>query len=390
MSARMTIAMIGSKGIPSKSGGVERHVDELSRRLVRRGMDVVVYTRGWYVGRKQKTYHGVRLVQLPSIHTKHWDAISHSIIAALHAMIIERVDVVHLHGIGPALITPLLRMIPGVRVVVTYHSPDYYHQKWGRLARTMLRAGEWMACRYAHELIVVSEELDRHVWSVYRRQAVMIPNGAVVPSPKSIASTRQLLRRMRIPTPGYILYVGRLIPHKGVHTLINAYALLKNNVPLVVVGEGYHTDRYVQSLKILAKNSKNVLFVGERHGRDLDALFRGAAVVVQPSQSEGLSLSLLEAMSYRKPVVVSDIVENRDVVPNSDFWFHTNDVNDLVRVLRFVLLRGDLAQIQARVNQTIVRDRYNWDRIADRTARLYQNFARRPMLVAGELVHTNS
>ncbi|MBI5135000.1 glycosyltransferase family 4 protein [Candidatus Uhrbacteria bacterium] len=385
---RMTVAMIGSKGIPSKSGGVERHVEELSKRLVSDGLEVIVYTRGWYVRRKQKTFYGVRLIQLPSIHTKHWDAITHSLIAAVHAIVIVRADIIHIHGIGPALITPLVRLIPGVRVVVTYHSPDYYHQKWGRLARLLLRAGEWMACRYAHELIVVSEELNRHVWSVYRRQAAVIPNGAVVPESRPVATTRELLRRMKIGNAGYILYVGRLIPHKGVHTLITAYGSLKKNIPLVIVGDGHHTDHYVQTIKILARANKDILFVGERYGRELDALWRGAAVVVQPSESEGLSLSLLEAMSYRKPVVVSDIAENRDVVPNPDFWFHTNDANDLVRVLRFVLARDDAAQRQARVNQSIVRDRYNWDRIAQRTVLVYQQLARPAAPVAAELART--
>ncbi len=362
MKQTLTIAMIGSKGIPAASGGVERHVEELSTRLVRQGLRVLVYTRPWYTPRKQSTYKGVELRPLPSIHTKHLDAITHTFIAVLHATLIESVDIVHLHGIGPALLTPLVQLIPGVRVVVTYHSPDYYHQKWGWFARMSLRIGEWVACRFADELIVVSKELERHVWAVYRRASTMIPNGAAVVTGRT--NIKPIQERLGIPRSGYILYVGRLIPHKGVHTLIAAWKALRTNIPLVIVGEGYHTDRYVQSLNALAGANDHIIFVGQRRGKELDALFRGASVVVQPSQSEGLSLSLLEAMSYAKPVVVSDIVENREVMTNPDFWFHSTDVNDLVRVLKFVMSRSDVSKAQGRANREMIERWYNWNAIA--------------------------
>lgn len=370
MKQPLAIAMIGSKGIPAASGGVERHVEELSTRLVRQGLRMLVYTRPWYAPRKLLTYKGVELRPMPSIHTKHLDAITHTLVAIIHAAIIERVDIIHLHGIGPALLTPLVRLIPGVRAVVTYHSPDYYHQKWGWIARVSLRLGEWVACRFAQELIVVSKELERHVWSVYRRASTTIPNGATIVSAR--VSKRTLQQQLGITRPGYILYVGRLIPHKGVHTLIAAWKALRTKTPLVIVGQGYHTDEYVRSLKTLAGGHPNIIFCGQRRGNELDALFRGASIVVQPSQSEGLSLSLLEAMSYAKPVVVSDIVENREVMTNPDFWFHSTDVNDLVRVLKFVINRPDVSKKQGKVNQEMVERWYNWNMIALATTERYR------------------
>ncbi len=371
MKQTLVIAMIGSKGIPAASGGVERHVEELSTRLVRQGLRVLVYTRRWYTPRKQSTYKGVELRPLPSIRTKHLDAITHTFLAILHASIIEHVDIIHLHGIGPALLTPFIRLIPGMRVVVTYHSPDYYHQKWGWFARTSLRIGEWVACRFADELIVISKELERHVWAVYRRATTMIPNGATVVEGRT--NIRPIQERLGIARSGYILYVGRLIPHKGVHTLIAAWKALRTKVPLVIVGEGYHTNQYVQQLNGLAGSNANIIFVGQRVGKELDALFRGASVVVQPSQSEGLSLSLLEAMSYAKPVVVSDIVENREVMTNPDFWFHSTDVNDLVRVLKFVMNRSDASKAQGRANRDMIERWYNWNMIALATIERYRN-----------------
>lgn len=371
MKQNLAIAMIGSKGIPAASGGVERHVEELSTRLVRQGLRVLVYTRPWYTHRKQSTYKGVELRPLPSIHTKHLDAITHTFLAILHASVIERVDIIHLHGIGPALLTPMVRLIPGVRVVVTYHSPDYYHQKWGWFARASLRIGEWVACHFANELIVVSKELERHVWAVYRRSSTTIPNGATIMTGRT--NIRPIQERLGIARSGYILYVGRLIPHKGVHTLIAAWKALHTKVPLVIVGEGYHTEGYVQSLNRLAGASANIIFAGQRCGKELDALFRGASVVVQPSQSEGLSLSLLEAMSYAKPVVVSDIVENREVMTNPDFWFHSTDVNDLIRVLKFVMNRSDASKAQGKANRDMIERWYNWNVIALATAERYRN-----------------
>jgi len=368
---RLRVALIGSKGIPTHSGGVERHVQELATRLVRKGVVVTVYARAWYTKSVDGVYRGVTVRHLATLHTKHLDAISHTFFSLLHAMV-RKNDIIHIHGIGPALLTPIARLFSNAHIVVTLHCQDYYHQKWGPVARFALRMGEWTAVKWSHELIVVSRELQRYIWLTYHQSAEYIPNGATLPARS--ASYRNQLKRLKT-LPGYLLYVGRLIPHKGVHVLIEACRLLKARIPLLIVGAGSYTDDYVRSLKRFAAPVPNVRFLGERTSKELDALYRGARLVVQPSQSEGMSLALLEAMSYAKPVVVSSIPENQEVMSDSDFSFYPNDPQHLATVLQWALRRPLECAKQGRLNRSIVREAYHWESIAGDTARVYRRLA---------------
>lgn len=363
----LRIAFIGSKGIPAHSGGVERHVHELATRLGRKGIAVTVYARRWYTKSRDTLHGNVAVRHLFSFRTKHLDAISHSLVALMDAMIAKN-DIIHIHGIGPALLTPIARLLSNARIVVTLHCQDYYHQKWGPFARIALRMGEWMAVRFSHELIVVSRELQRHIWGTYHRSAEYIPNGATLPLPDP--SYRKQLQRLQV-LPGYLLYVGRLIPHKGVHVLVEAYRLLNVSIPLLIVGAGSHTDEYVRSLKRFASPVPNIRFLGERTGKQLDALYRGARLVIQPSQSEGMSLALLEAMSYAKTVVASAIPENEEVMSNPDFLFYPTDPHHLAVVLERALHRRAECAREGRLNRSVVRSLYHWDGIARDTVKVY-------------------
>ena len=380
---RLTVAFIGSKGIPARSGGVERHVQEVAQRLVRDGMDVLVYSRSWYTKNRQGNWKNIPLRFLPSVRTKHLDAITHTALSILDAMI-RKFDIIHIHGIGPALLTPLARILTRSRIVVTLHCQDYYHQKWGLIARFALRLGEWCAVQCSHELIVVSRELQRHIWATYHRSAVYIPNGATLPTLKANPH-RSTLHRLGL-RPGYLLYVGRLIPHKGVHVLIEAYRAFRPKTPLIIVGAGSYTDEYVRSLKKFASPDSHIRFMGERNGAQLDALYRGASICIQPSQSEGLSLSLLEAMSYAKPVVISAIPENLEVMDDLRFSFHATDPKDLAHVLQWALRHPMESRRQARLNRATVRTRYHWDRIAADTIALYARLTSPQHLPSVELL----
>jgi len=286
----MKIAFIGQKGIPAKSGGIETHVEELASRMVADGHRVFAYVRNNYTQKDLAEYKGVTLIHLPSIPTKHLDAISHTFLASIHSLF-GGYDIIHYHGIGPSLLSWIPKLFTRkTKVVATFHCQDYYHQKWGWFARLSLRFGERMTCRVPDATIAVSKGLAKYAFEKYGRKAEVIPNGAsVLYSPKTDALLQWGLKDKR-----YILSQGRLIKHKGIHYLIEAFkqledsAKIPNNFKLVIVGGSHFTDDYVEYLHTIAKGRDNIVFTGAQSGQAMRELFSHAYIFVQPSESEGM------------------------------------------------------------------------------------------------------
>lgn len=365
----MRIYFIGQKGIPSKSGGVEKHVEELSVRLAKQGHEVFVYTRPNYTKPGLKKYKGVNLISLPNIGTKHLDAISHTFMACLD-VVFRKADVVHFHSIGPSSLLWIVKILkPGTPVVATFHARCYFHKKWGTFARSFLKFGEYMICNLADKTITVSRSLNEYAKDVYRKEAVYIPNGVELPN----RHEPRLIKKWGLKKNGYILAVSRLVRHKGLHTLVQAYNQLETNKKLVIVGGGVFTDDYVIELKKLAGDNKNIIFTGQKSGRILKELFTNAHLFVQPSESEGLSIAILEAMSYRKAVLASNIKENKEAVGNTGIAFRVNDVESLKKKLQFVLKRPELVQEKGAMGRRRVEKFYNWTDITNEIIEVYES-----------------
>lgn len=377
----MKVAMIGQKGIPAIYGGIERHVEELSTRLAECGIDVFAYCRPWYgVGDGAAKdlgarFKNVNLVYLPSFKTKHLDAISHTFLATIHALF-GRYDVIHYHGVGPALLSWIPRVFcRKAKVVVTFHCIDRKHQKWGGFAKIMLRAGEWAACRFAHKTITVSKTLQQYCSEAYDKDTVYIPNG--VPIREDIVSgASETLGRFNLEKGKYLLMVSRLVKHKGAHYLIEAFKDLRNtqqnfsDLKLVFAGDSSFTDDYVRALKGLAGDDNNIIFTGFQAGRSLEDLFLNCLAVVHPSESEGLPIAVLEAMSYGKVVLASDIPENMELVKEHGMHFSNKDIEDLKRQLQRLLQKNDLFG-EGLDAKKFVADNYNWDKIVLQVKDLY-------------------
>jgi glycosyltransferase involved in cell wall biosynthesis len=366
----MKIAFIGQKGIPATSGGVERHVDELSTRLARAGHDVYVYTRPHYTNRYLKHYQQVNLISLPSIATKHFDAITHTFFACFDAIFFRDYDIIHFHSIGPSSLIWTIKLFkPGTPVLATFHAKCYEHRKWGSMAKDLLKMGEFVLNRTADKVITVSKSLKKYADDWYGIESVYIPNGVNIPKllPADIIS-----KKWGLSKNSYYLIVSRLVGHKGIHNAIKAYKTMATGKKLVIVGEGAHTNTYVEYLHALADFDPNIIFTGEQSGETLAELFSNAYLFIQPSESEGLSIALLEAMSYNRPVLVSDIPENREVVGKEGFLFKNKDHNDLKKKLTLYESSHNVRSGHKNKNKGIVRENYDWDDITSSTLEAYR------------------
>ena len=372
----MKITMIGQKGVPSRFGGIETHVTELSTRLVRAGHEVVAYTRPWYATPGSDRYNGIQLISLPSIHTKHLDAISHTFFATVHACLFVRPDIMHFHGVGPSLLAWIPRILrPQAIVITTFHCVDREHEKWGTFARWMLSLGERACVRLADATIVVSKTLKQYIADSYKAAAAYIPNGI---TPRRVTTDSAVLRSFGLTSYQYVAMVSRLVRHKGAHTLVAAWQKARalrpelfKDMKLAIVGDSAFTDAYVKELKKLAANEPSIVFTGYQQGETLSTLFSGARFMVHPSTSEGLPIAILEAMSFGKAVIAADIPVNLEVIAEHGLSFPAGDIDVLAEQMIACIEDPMLCASIGHAARELVETEYHWDDIGEATANLY-------------------
>lgn len=359
----MKVFVTGTRGIPNIIGGVETHCEELFPLVARREYKITLARRSAYVmpDNVLSIFNGVYLVDIFSPKTKSFEAIIHSFLAIVYAKR-KHFDVIHIHAIGPSLVIPIARFL-GLKVIMTHHGPDYDRQKWGLLAKASLKLGEWCAAKFANEIIVISETINQILKTKYNRHnAWLIPNGVKLPV---LALSDEYIKSLGLLKGQYIIAVGRFVPEKGFHDLIDAYLRCKLTQKLVLVGEADHESEYSQSLKDKARKN-NVVLTGFIKGDKLNEIFTHAALFVMPSYHEGLPIALLEAMSYNLKVLVSDIPANLEVKLRKQSYFNVGDVDDLAFCLTERLNSSEES------NYTdLIRTKYNWETIAKMTIQVY-------------------
>lgn len=369
--------MIGQKGIPAIYGGIERHVEELSLELAKQGHEVFAYARAWYTPKNIRHYHGVKVLHTPALRTKHLDAITHTFTATVHALW-QKMDVIHYHGVGPALLSWIPRIFaPKTKVIATMHCLDRYHQKWGLFARLMLRLGEWAACKFPHETIAVSKTIYNYCLNEFQKQTVYIPNG-VKPAG---ASNSSLVEEFGVTPEKYLLMVSRLVKHKGAHYLLEAWQIARQQNPellqdykLVIVGDAVFTDSYVAQLRNMARGDKSIVFTGWQKDQALAQLYAHAKLFVHPSENEGLPITVLQAMACAKPVLVSDIPEHKEVISDCNFWFNNADIYSLAEKIVWLVGNEQLLKEAGAKNKIMAAKNHNWEDITRQTAELYSSF----------------
>jgi glycosyltransferase involved in cell wall biosynthesis len=367
----MRVMVLGLRGFPEIQGGVETHAEHLYPLLVKLGCEVDVIVRSPYVPKSNgNTWRGVRFRRLwsPGPGAKGVEAFVHSLLGVLYAAL-KRPDLLHIHAIGPALMAPLGRLL-GLRVVVTHHGRDYDREKWGIFARWVLRTGERLGIQFANQRIAISKTIKEMIRAKYDRDSVLIPNGVNIPK---LPDTTVALQRFSLKLARYILMVSRLVPEKRHIYLIRAFA--EANLPewkIVLVGALDHPDDYIRTVLSLSQPERNIVLTGFQGGSALQELYANAGLFVLPSSHEGLPIVLLEAFSYGLPVLASDIPANLEVGLPAEHYFPLGDVSALSQMLRRFLAGKSDEQLGAEVRNW-VKQRYDWERIAKQTLRVYVN-----------------
>jgi glycosyltransferase involved in cell wall biosynthesis len=377
--------MIGLKGIPfgEDGGGVERHVEELSLRLVKLGHEVIAYVRPKFTADGVTEYKGVKLISIFSIPTKNLDTITYTFLATLN-VIFQPVDIVHFHGVGPSTLAWIVRIFkPKAKVIVTFHSIDRFHKKWGWFARLYLAWGEWTACHFAHHTIAVSRAIQQYCLHKFNKKTEYIPNG--ISLRKFNLNRDNKIKKLGVQKDGYLLTVARLVKHKGIHYLIVAYKKMEQkfgidpqNWPggvirkLVIVGAPSYTHDYLNYLKKIAGDDKNIIFAGFQTGETLAQLFANAYLYVHPSESEGLSITILEALSYGKCVLSSNIPENLEVLDHGGYSFESKNVNDLYEKLVYLFDFEEDVRRRGTHGFKFVKEHFDWDNIAKELEVVYK------------------
>lgn len=388
----MQIAMLGHKRIPSREGGVEIVVEELATRMASMGHEVTVYNRkGSHVAGigneqleygKNYDYKGVKVKTVFTFDKKSVNAIVYSFFATIKACF-SKADVIHFHAEGPCSMLPLAKVFRK-KCIATIHGLDWQRSKWGGFAKKFLLFGERMAAEHADKVIVLSESVKKYFQDAYNRETIVIPNGIDKPE---YQEPQIITYKYGVHGQDYLLFLARLVPEKGVHTLLEAYEKSGIKLPLLIVGGSSHSSEYCQKIESMVKQinddagrnktDQKVILTGFVQGRELEELYSNALFYILPSEIEGMPLSLLEAMSYGNLCLTSDIRENTDVTEEYGFSFKTGDVDDLAEKLIELCESIDMIRSSEKYTreniQKFILKKYNWDDVTKRTLVCYED-----------------
>lgn len=359
---KLRVAFVGGRGIVGTYSGIETYYEEVGARLASRGHEVTAYCREYFTPSLEE-YRGIRIRRLPCLRTKHLETISHSVLATL-ACLVQDLDIIQYHAVGSAPLAALPRLF-GRTTVVSVRGLDWQRAKWGALARSVLRMGEWASVRFPSATVVVSRQLQRHYTATHGRHTYCIPNAVVAGQRQPPAA----IRRFGLERDGYLLYAGRISPEKGLHTLLEALRPLPRKLKLVLAGGSSYSGDYIEQLRRSAWDE--VLFLGNVDHAAIEALLSNCYAFILPSTMEGLSISLLEALSFGNCIVTTDIPENREVVGAAGLTFPPGDVAALRGILAD-LLENPQRVVEYRERAAArARMQPDWDEVARLTEELY-------------------
>ena len=370
--SKLSCVMFGQKHINSREGGIEVVVEELATRMVKKNLHVTcINRRGHHISGAEfdtqplNEYKGIKILTVPTIKKRGLAALSSAFFASVRTAWGDY-DIVHIHAEGPALFCWIPKLA-GKRVICTIHGLDHQRAKWSKIGKFFILQGEKAAVKYSDEIIVLSKAVQNYFIDKYNRKTVFIPNGVNRPE---MVSACEITKLWNLKKDDYILFLGRIVPEKGVHYLIEAYKKVNTEKKLVIAGGTSDTHEYMQ--KLLLSRNENIIFTGFQEGRILKELYSNAYIYCLPSDLEGMPLSLLEAMSFGNCCIVSDIPECKEVVKDKAISFEKGNVEDLSRILSELIRNEKIVQKFKSSAADFVCKKYNWDLIVDKTLEIYK------------------
>ncbi|MDD3013966.1 MAG: glycosyltransferase family 4 protein [Candidatus Gastranaerophilales bacterium] len=366
----LKIAVIGTRGLPATYGGIEKHCEELYSGLVKKGHAVTVYSRKYYT--KHNEFNGIILKSFSVPNIKGLETFIYSFIATLYATFSDA-DIIHYHAQGPAIFSWIPRLLtPKKKVIFTCHGIDWQRDKWNFIARNIIKLGEKASSRFPHFKIGVSQSLVDYYKNKYNIKMHKIYNGIKIPQTQPLIKGKE---NFGLKENDYFLFVGRLVPEKAPEILIKIFKNLKTDKKLVIVGDSAGTDDYVSGLKNLAKDDDRIIFTSYLYGDDLNELYSNAFAYISASKLEGLPITVLEAMSYSRPLILSDILPHVEPVSynnKSGLIFKTNDTDDCRNKIELLLSMTEKEVISmGSASKNIVKEHFIWENIVNQTEQLY-------------------
>ena len=363
----ISIAILGTRGIPANYGGFETFAQELSHRLVDRGHDVTVYCRAHHTPRNLHSFQGVRLVILPTIRHKYFDTVSHSLVSALHSLG-TRHDVVLLCNSINSSFIPIIKL-SGARVAINVDGLEWQRKKWNFLGKASYRISERIACLTADAIVSDSKTIQSYYREVYRSPTTFIPYGALTEK----TETKTSLARFGLEAGKYLLYVSRFEPENNAHLVLAAFERVRSNFKLVMVGDAPYAKRYVSKLKEMA--GPGVLFTGYAFGEPYRELMSHAYAYVHATEVGGTHPALVEAMGMGNGCLVADTPENREVAGDAALFFSLKGPKDLAEKIQLALSNPETLRELSKKACTRVSTHYSWERVTDAYETLLSSLA---------------
>lgn len=363
--------MFGQKVVPSRLGGIEVVVKNLAVRMAKKNNEVVLYNRSMPGNqmKKDNLLLNLKIKEVPTINKKGLSALSASFFASVFSSF-GKFDVVHIHAEGPALFSWIPKVIGRKKVIVTIHGLDWKRDKWkGGIGSKLIKQGERIAVKFADHIIVLNEQTKQYFMQEYNRDTTVIPNGVNKAIPKE---AKIINKKWGLNKDNYLLYLGRIVPEKGLENLIRAFKQTNTSKKLVIAGGASDTNSFLTKMKKLSKNDNRIIFTGPVDGNILEELYSNSYIYILPSRLEGMPLTVLEAMSFGNCVLTSDIPECKDVVKDKGFMFKTDDIDDLKIKINYLLNNyNEVARYRSKA-MNYVKSEFNWDEITNKTLSLYR------------------